>query len=54
MISRFATLVRIINLRANRTDCIVGGNIYHNEDIIEIPIVARVADGARSGAAADC
>lgn len=33
-------------------DRAVRGDIYHNEDIIEISIVARVADGAWSGA--DC
>lgn len=52
---RFVTLVRIINLRADRTDRVEGRDIYHNEDIIEISIVARVAErGAEQDTPADC
>lgn len=38
--------VSLICERANRTDRVEGRDIYHNEDIIEISIVARVTDGA--------
>lgn len=37
-----------MSLICGRTDRIDGGDIYHNEDIIEISIVARVVDGIQA------